>query len=390
VLDDARKLVVLALADELVGDPMALAAYASLFGEDDDATLVMYAPDAGEPFVVARLMHALEQAGVPADSGPDMLVLAIPGSADAERALAERVDAVYTARPLAGPLGALPRYAMGDVAALRALAGPQPARPTGDGPVVPVVMCVWQRIGFLPATIAQLERQVGVRPELHLWVNNPEAADHARRIAAAAAIPVQVTLSPQNIGGIGRFHAARELAGRHPYVVFIDDDQVFADDALRTLLDEARPGRIAAQYAFQLECPHSYWQRRIPQPGDWVQYAGTGGMVADTAVFRDPRLFDCPEEFSFVEDLWLSYFADHELGWTLVRSAARFAQVDDGCNQWSAMPTDHKSAFVRHLVERGWQVPARAVSPDARPWPPPAAAACGCELARAAAAALAA
>lgn len=385
MLDDARKLVVLALADELIGDPLALAAYAALFGADDDATLAIYAPGASEPLVVARLVHALEQAGIPTDGGPDMLVLAVPGGVHVERALAERADAVYTGRSLAGPLGALPRYAMRDVAALRALAGSPPARPSQDGPVVPVVMCVWRRVAFLPATIAQLERQVGVRPELHLWVNNPEAADDARRIAATATIPVAVTVSPQNIGGIGRFHAARELADHHPFVVFIDDDQVFDEHALRTLLHEARPGKIAAQYAFQLECPHSYWQRRIPNPGDWVQYAGTGGMITDTAIFRDSRLFDCPERFSFVEDLWLSYFAEHELGWSLVRSAARFAQVEDGRNQWSAMPTDHKSAFVRHLVERGWQVPARPVSSDAKSWPPPAGAACDCEFARAAA-----
>jgi hypothetical protein len=118
-----------------------------------------------------------------------------------------------------------------------------------------------------------------------------------------------------------------------------------------------------------------------------VQYAGTGGMVADTTIFRDPRVFECPERFVFVEDVWLSYFAEHVLGWSLVRSAAGFAQVEDGRNQWSAMPTDHKSEFVRHLVERGWQVPARPVSVDATPWPVPAGAACGCASASALAAA---
>jgi hypothetical protein len=51
------------------------------------------------------------------------------------------------------------------------------------------------------------------------------------------------------------------------------------------------------------------------------------------------------------------------------------------------MPTDHKSEFVRHLVERGWQVPARPVSVDATPWPVPAGAACGCASASALAAA---
>jgi len=384
VLDDARSLVVLAPADELVGNPMALAAYAALFGAGDDATLVIYAPDASESLVVARLLRTLDQAGLPADGGPDMLVLAVPGGTENERLLAERVDAVYAASPLDGHLAALPRYAMKDVAALRALAAPAPARRPQCGPVLPVVMCVWQRVEFLPATIAQLERQVGVRPELHLWVNNPEAAGEVDRIAATAAIPVTATVSPRNIGGMGRFHAARELAARHPYVVFIDDDQVFDEHALRILLDEAAPRKIAAQYAFQLQCPHSYWQRRLPTPGDWVQYAGTGGMILDTAIFADARVFECPERFAFVEDVWLSYVADHELGWTMVRSAARFAQVDDGRNQWTAMATGFKSEFVRDLAARGWRIPARPLSADGRPWPVPAGGGCDCALAAAA------
>jgi len=385
MLDETRSFAVLAFADDLVADPMALAAYAAVFSDHDDVTLVIYAPDRGEQLAVSQLMGALAQAGVPADAGPDMLIVAVPASEQTERALAERIDALYAARAVDGPLAGVPRYAMRDAAALRARVAP--ARAPQDGPVVPVVMCVWQRVGFLPATIAQLERQVGVRPELHLWVNNPDAAGDVQRMAATAAIPVHVTVSPQNIGGIGRFHAARELADTHPYVVFIDDDQVFDEHALATLIGEAGHGRLCAQYAFQLECPHSYWQRRLPRPGDWVQYAGTGGMVADTAIFRDPRVFDCPARFRFVEDLWLSYFAEHVLGWSLVRSAAWFAQIDDGRNQWSSMPTDFKSEFLRHLVAGGWQVPARPVSVDARPWPVPVGAGCACATAVAASAA---
>lgn len=384
MLDDARGLVVLALADELVAEPLALAAYGALFGPGDDATLVIYAPGQGEQLVVARVLRALEMAGIPADGGPDMLVLAVPGDEAAERTLAGHVDAVYSPGPVWGPLGDVPRYGMADIAVLRALAAPAPEPPSEDGPVVPVVMCVWQRIGFLPATIAQLARQIGVRPELHLWVNNAAVADEARRMGAAAPIPVHVTVSPGNIGGIGRFHAARGLAGTHPYVVFVDDDQVFDPHALRVLLDEAGPGRIAAQYAFQLACPHSYWQRRLPSPGDRVQYAGTGGMIADASIFADPRALACPERFSFVEDLWLSYVAEHEFDWTLVRSAAVFRQVEDGRDQWAAMPTDFKSEFLRHLVAQGWQVPARPVSSDARPWPVPAGAGCTCAAAAAA------
>jgi hypothetical protein len=385
MLDDTRSLAVLAFADELVANPMALAAYGAMFRENDDATLVIYAPDQFEAVAVARVMRALEAAGVSAEAGPDMLVLAVPRSEATERALAESVQAVYSHNAPTGPLASVPRYGTADVVTLRDLAAPARVREPGPGPVLPVVMAVWKRIEFLPTTIAQLERQVGISPELHLWVNNADVAGRAHELAAAASIPVHVTVSPENIGGIGRFHAARGLTGAHPYVVFVDDDQTFADDALRIMLDEVRPGAMCATYGFQIECPHSYWQRRLPKPGDWIQYAGTCGMISDTAVFADERLFDCPERFTFVEDLWLSYFAEHQLGWSLTRSGAQFHQIDDGRNQWLTLGTDLKSEFVHHLVERGWQVPARPVSADAKPLPAPPGAECDCAIALAAA-----
>jgi hypothetical protein len=385
MLDDTRSVAVLAFADELVANPMALAAYGALFRENDDATLVIYAPDQFEAVAVARVMRALEAAGVSAEAGPDMLVLAVPRSEATERALAEQVHAVYSETAPVGPLASVPRSGTAGVVTLRDLAAPARVRDPGPGPVLPVVMAVWKRIEFLPTTIAQLERQVAVRPELHLWVNNAEVAERAHELAAAASIPVHVTVSPENIGGIGRFHAARGLADSHPYVVFVDDDQTFADDALRVMLDEIRPGAMCATYGFQIECPHSYWQRRLPAPGDWIQYAGTCGMISATAVFADERLFDVPERFTFVEDLWLSYFAEHELGWSLSRSGARFHQIDDGRNQWLTLGTDLKSEFLHHLVERGWQVPAHPVSADAKPLPAPPGAACDCTTALAAA-----
>jgi SAM-dependent methyltransferase len=119
MLDDTRSLAVLAYVDDLVADPAALAAYAARFREDDDATLVVYAPDEPESDAVARLTPALAAAGVDPDHGPDMLLLAAPGGEATERALADRVHAVYAHGAVSGPLGPIPRYGTQDVAALR-------------------------------------------------------------------------------------------------------------------------------------------------------------------------------------------------------------------------------------------------------------------------------
>jgi 2-polyprenyl-3-methyl-5-hydroxy-6-metoxy-1,4-benzoquinol methylase len=119
MLGDMRNLAVLAYVDDLVANPTALAAYGDLFGEDDDATLVVYAPDEPEAGAVARLTRALAAAGVDPDHGPDMLLFAAPGGEATERALAQRVHAVYAHGAAGGPLGPIPRYGPEDVGALR-------------------------------------------------------------------------------------------------------------------------------------------------------------------------------------------------------------------------------------------------------------------------------
>jgi hypothetical protein len=384
MLDGTRTFGVLAFAEELIADPMALAAYGAAFGEQDDATLVLYAPGRSAAEVVPALTRQFEAVGISPDAGPDMIALIGPSGGKIERALLERVGAVYSRRVAAPPFAALPRYDLSQIRELRALACPSPDAPADhqEGPVVAVVMCVWQRIEFLPTTLTLLQAQVGVRPEVHLWINNPSVASAAQRMGRAASIPVRAVVSERNIGGIGRFHLARDLAAHHPYIVFIDDDQVFDQHAIRALLESAGPRTIASQYAFQLECGENYWHRRRPRPGDWVQYAGTGGMVADASIFADPRVLACPAEFTFVEDLWLSHLADHELGWRLIRSGAQFRQLVDGRDQYEDL-FETKSRFLRHLVTRGWQVPARYMSPDA--WVQPLAQPCPCEYGAAAA-----
>jgi SAM-dependent methyltransferase len=87
-------------------------------------------------------------------------------------------------------------------------------------------------------------------------------------------------------------------------------------------------------------------------------------MIADTSIFTIPELFSCPQQFTFIEDLWLSYFAEHRLGWRLLRSAARFHQIDDSRDQYHDL-VNLKSTFLQYLVAQGWHVPRSTLSPVA-------------------------
>jgi hypothetical protein len=111
----ARSLAVLAFGRELTENPELLASYARVFGAEDDATLVVYAPDV-DP---ALLEQAGATAGLDGEDSADVLVLA--GKID-ERLLADNVRALLSRQPAAPPFTALPRFEDASVAGLRELA----------------------------------------------------------------------------------------------------------------------------------------------------------------------------------------------------------------------------------------------------------------------------
>jgi len=241
--------------------------------------------------------------------------------------------------------------------------------------VVPVVMCVWQRIDRLAETLTLLEAQEAVQVDLYIWNNNRSAAARVEEIVRTMAcrrVRVVLTHSARNIGGFGRFYLARELAARHPAVVFVDDDLVFRSGAVSSLFDEHRPRSLASQWAFRLLDPTDYDRREPLEPGERADYCGTGGMIADSSIFRDERLFKCPRRFWFIEDLWLSFHASHVLGWELRQSGVSFEEMDDGLNQFGYLHR-RKSRFLRYLVGRGWAIPSPARPSDPRRLGRPAA-----------------
>jgi hypothetical protein len=219
-----------------------------------------------------------------------------------------------------------------------------------DGDRQPVIFCTWHRLERLPRTLEMLAVQ-DVPVQALIWDNSgrPELVAKA---AAEARIPVAVHHSGRNIGGFGRFYVAREcaLAG-HEKVVFIDDDQDFGPEAVRELLAGCRPGTLASQWA--LRFPGSFAERRPVHPGETPDYTGTGGMAADTAVFRDPRLFGCPRRFWFAEDIWLSWHATVRCGYVITHAPVRMHVTEDEHAQWSRLGyvKDH---LVRYLIRRGY------------------------------------
>jgi Glycosyl transferase family 2 len=101
-LEDARRIAILAFADELIADPSLLRAYGSAVSSEDDATLVIVTRDAD------ALVAAVGAAGLDGTGSPDLLAV------DAQPAGA---DAVFSRREHDG----LPRYDETSLGGLQAL-----------------------------------------------------------------------------------------------------------------------------------------------------------------------------------------------------------------------------------------------------------------------------
>ena len=199
---------------------------------------------------------------------------------------------------------------------------------------LPVIMCVWKRTEGFIEIIEQLNEQSLKDFKLFVWNNNSDLEDSFLDVLRHANFEYELHTSSENIGGFGRFYYARHIRGAEgllDYCVFIDDDQTFEKDALSILLSEAKPNNITAQWGWEFTGYDYYGENaRISKKlGESLHYAGTGGMIGDMRLFESEGLYKCPKEYWFVEDLWMSFYANHYLNYSLTKSSAKFINGDD-------------------------------------------------------------
>ena len=221
---------------------------------------------------------------------------------------------------------------------------------------IPVVMCTYQRLERLSTTLDQLVRQEDCNIKLYIWNNNVDDADFIEKtIKEYRQLEIELYNSKINIGGFGRFYYARKLSDKYPTVIFIDDDVELAPNSLSTLAKEYSPNTIHSFYAYRFKTRKDYFKRVNLDPRDEADYCGTGGMICDTSIFKHEDLFKCPKQYWFIEDLWLSYYANHILGWKLYKSGSTIKIIHDNKDQWQ-MLAKTKTEFLGYLVDQGWDI----------------------------------
>lgn len=192
-----------------------------------------------------------------------------------------------------------------------------------NGPSISVVLLTWRRIPFLKRTLMMLSNQTYKDFSVRITNANLGQQQAIENIANQFSGKLNISVSHEgnDIKAFRRFTVGREIAQAGTDVVmFIDDDISFGADYIERLIKEYEPKTYKSGFTWNFqrggENYYKYRTRRWDN-NEKIHYAGTGISMIDSSIFLDKRLFVAPEEAYYIEDLWLSYFAQHVLKWDL-------------------------------------------------------------------------
>lgn len=223
-----------------------------------------------------------------------------------------------------------------------------------------IIMATWKRPERFLRTLQLLDAQSDQDFVFYVWNNNPELTS----LLNDWYIPSRIYNSETNIGGVGRFLLSSILAQnispsiRPKFVFFVDDDQEFGTDTVSRILSQCDENAVLSNWAFQI---HSRYidRTRIRNNHQRVDYCGTGGMVVPMSMFSENKslldeFYGLPEEFRFIEDLWLSYYAVQHLSMRLGYLSIDITQIYDGKNQYltKRASLDRKNSMWTYLSSK--------------------------------------
>jgi glycosyltransferase involved in cell wall biosynthesis len=221
-----------------------------------------------------------------------------------------------------------------------------------------VIMCLYKRHSNLPLILLSLNEQTYKNFKYIIW-DNSEDKQQTKNIIQTYKKNLDLDLieSAENVGGIGRFYAASEFCNQYKIMIFFDDDQIPKSSFVETMVKAYEPKTIKAKRSFKILKDTDYWIRqRAAFSSSDVNYCSTCGMVLDSEIFKYKDVLDCPKEYIFIEDLWLSYYAQHILKWKLISIKVPIKIIKDNKNQYHYL-FDKKNKFLQFLTqEKKWNL----------------------------------
>lgn len=233
---------------------------------------------------------------------------------------------------------------------------------------VAVVVLVWQRIHFLHKTLKSLTEQSTKDFKVFLSNGNLPRSEEVEKHAnfyRKQGLDVEVSHDGNDLFAFRRLSVGKRLAQEgYEIILFIDDDVIFPETYVEGCVAQYEPSTYKSGFTwtFQRNGENYYkYRTRVHNNEKRIHYCGTGIAMIDSSIFlKDGLINDAPEGAIRIEDLWLSFYADHVLGWKLMNM--RTPNVKVGGSDAVALYKEllqseyNKAHFLRDLVAMGWNL----------------------------------
>ena len=217
---------------------------------------------------------------------------------------------------------------------------------------IAVIMCIWKRVSRLHKTIKDFQKQSHQYFDVYFWNNDYSQKNDVDNIIKKLNFKSNIYHSLINEGGFGRFLYAKDIYGKYKTIVFIDDDQNFDENFILNFKNQFKLKSAHSWYCWKLD--GSYWNRTRVGNEEEGDYCGTGGMMIDSTIFKNELVYQIPEKYKFVEDLWLSYIVKNIFGWKLYGINQNITFDIDKLDQFNNKNLKEiKGDFWKYLINSG-------------------------------------
>lgn len=236
---------------------------------------------------------------------------------------------------------------------------------------IAIVLLTWQRINALKNNLQDLERQTYKNFSVYisnanLNSNAVNKVNHYSTYYKRRGLDNSVSHDGNEIYTFRRFTIGKMLFEQgYDVVMYIDDDVRVPRHYIEEAIKSYEPKTYQSYYAWKLfNKGKSYYKgrQRVYSNQGPIHYCGTGMSMLDASIFSYDGLLDPPEGALKIEDLWLSYYAAHVLGWQLKYMDIKdvfMPKVSDSVALFRQVKDDkiNKDVFLRKLVNMGWNLP---------------------------------
>ena len=231
---------------------------------------------------------------------------------------------------------------------------------------VAIVMLTWQRLDKLSGSLEMLCNQTNKDFSLYISNSNLDEVSRVEELVAPfkEKLNINLTHDSNEMYSFRRLTIGKDLALKgFEAVLFLDDDVIIPQNYVEQCLSYFEPNSYKSAYAWQfLENGQNYYRSRIriTKADSRVHYCGTAVSIVDAKIFLNNDLLSAKDEAHKIEDLWMSYYADHVLKWKLEYIPIEGLTI--GGNDPVALSKvvkrnrNNKAVFLRKLVSLGWKL----------------------------------